>query len=172
MAIKLVKHPQLLLVRQSRTILFHPGHAGLGIDFLRIVRDIGIGQKTPQREGKAAVVHRCIFRILLKPLPRIAKVFAEHVGVRTFGFSRLGNTGNMLEIILRAAGFTQHMHHIQPPAVHVPRCFQPMTNNAVFSSIDLLHQRFGTIVELRQAGIPQPVQRLSVIRETVAVAPR
>ena len=63
MAIELVKHPQLLLVRQSGAIVIHPRHTGLRIDFLRIVGDIGVREKAPQRKGKAAVVHRRIFNV-------------------------------------------------------------------------------------------------------------
>jgi hypothetical protein len=58
-----------------------------GIDMLRIVRDIGIGQESPQREGKAAIVHRRIFGIVLKPLTRITKVLAKDKRLRLGAFA-------------------------------------------------------------------------------------
>lgn len=87
MAVELVKHPQLLLMRQASAIFFHPRHAGFGVDMLRIVRDIGVSEETPQREGEAAIVHRRVFCISLQPLTRVAKVLPEDERFRPSTFA-------------------------------------------------------------------------------------
>lgn len=119
--VQLVKHPQLLLMRQPGAIVIHPGDAGLRVNLLRIVRDIGIGEESPQREGKTAVVHGGIFSVRLEPLAGVAKVLAEDKGFGLRLLRRRGNTGNMAQVVARPAAFTQHMHHVQPPAVDAVR---------------------------------------------------
>ena len=163
MAVELVEHPQLLLMRQPGAIIIHPRHTGLGVYLLRIVGNISIGKETPDREGKAAIVHRRIFGIRLQPLSRIAKMFAKDKGFRLRLFCRLSDAGDMLQVIPRPAAFAQHMHHVQTPAVHAPRRFQPVAYDTVLAGIDLVDQAGRAIVELRQTGIAQPVVRLPLL---------
>ncbi len=73
---------QLLLMRQPGAIIHPRRHTGLGVYFLRIVRDIGIGEESPDREGEAAIVHRRVFGIRLQPLARVAKMFAKDKSFR------------------------------------------------------------------------------------------
>ncbi len=47
MAVELVEHPQLLLMRQPGAIISIPRHTGLGVYFLRIVERIGMA-RNPQ----------------------------------------------------------------------------------------------------------------------------
>ena len=102
-AVELVKHPQLLLMRQASAIVLHPRHAGFGVNMLRIVRDIGVSEEPPQREGEAAIVHRRVFCISLQPLTRVAKVLPEDERFRPGRFCRPGNGGDMLKVIPRPA---------------------------------------------------------------------
>ena len=99
-AIELVKHPQLLLMRQASAIVIHPRGAGFGVNMVRIVGDIGVSGN-PQREGKAAIVHRCIFGIVLQPLARVAKVFAKDKRLRLSRFRRTRDPGHVLKVISR-----------------------------------------------------------------------
>jgi hypothetical protein len=168
-AIQLVKHPQLLLMRQPGAVVLHPRHAGFRVD-IRIVRDIGIGEESPQREGKAAIVHRRIFGIGLQPLTRITKMLAKDKRLRLGDFCRTGDPGDVLNIVTRPARFTEHMHHVQTPAVHVPRRFQPVAHNAVITAVDFIHKRWRLEIQLRQAGVAQPVQRPSFVIKAVPVA--
>ena len=86
-------------------------------------------------------------------------------------FRRFGDPGNVLQIIARPTRFPQHMHHIQPPAVHIPRRFQPVADNTVFPAINFIHQTFRLIIQFRQAGIAQPVERRAIVTKRVPVAP-
>ena len=141
MAIELVKHPQLLLMRQAGAVVLHPRHAGFRVDMIRIVGDIGVGEEPPQREGKAAIVHRSIFRIILQPLARVAKVLAKDERLRPGRLRRARNPGDVLKIIARPARLAEHMHHVQTPAVHIPRCLQPVADDAVLAAVDFIHKR-------------------------------
>lgn len=163
MAVELVEHPQLLLMRQPGAIIIHPRHTGLGVYFLRIVRDIGIGEESPDREGEAAIVHRRVFGIRLQPLARVAKMFAKDKSFRLRLLRRTGNAGDMLQVIPRPAAFAQHMHHVQTPAVHAPWRLQPVAYDTVFTGMNLVDQAGRPIVELRQTGITQPVVRLPLL---------
>lgn len=171
-AIELVKHPQLLLMRQTGAIVLHPRHAGFSVDMIRIVGDVGVSEESPQREGKAAIVHRRIFRIVLQPLARVAKVLAKDERLRLGRFRRARNPGDVLKVIPRPARFTQHMHHVQPPAVHVPRRLQPVSDDAVFAAVDFIHERWRLEIQLRQARVAQPVQRAALLVKAVPVTLR
>ena len=171
-AIELVKHPQLLLMRQPGAVVLHPRHAGFRVDMIRIVGDIGVGKESPQREGKAAIVHRRIFRIVLQPLARVAKVLAKDERLRLGRFCRARNPGDVLKVIPRPARFAEHMHYVQTPAVHIPRRLQPVAHNAVFPAVNLVHKRWRLEIQLRQARVAQPVQRAALLVKAVPVALR
>ncbi len=172
MAIELVKHPQLLLMRQPGAVVLHPRHAGFRVDMIRIVGDIGVGEESPQREGKAAIVHRRIFRIVLQPLARVTKVLAKNERFRLCGFCRARNSGDVLKVIPRPARFAEHMHHVQAPAVHIPRRLQPVSDDAVFAAVDFINERWRLEIQLRQARVAQPVQRAALLVKAVPVALR
>ena len=98
-------------------------------------------------------------------------MFADNIRFRLGFFRRFGDPGNVLHIIARPTRLPQHMHHIQPPAVHIPRRFQPVADNTVFPAINFIHQTFRLIIQLRQAGIAKPVERRAIITKRVPVAP-
>ncbi len=137
---------------------------------LRVVGNIGVSKESPQREGKAAIVHRRIFRVRLQPLARVTKMFAKHERLRLRGFCCTGDPGDVLKVITRPARFTEHMHHVKTPAIHIPWLTQPVAHDAVFTAINLVHQRWRLEIQLRQARIAQPVQRAALLVEAVPVA--
>ncbi|MNC31716.1 hypothetical protein D3C75_800460 [compost metagenome] len=141
MAIELVKHPQLLLMRKPGAILIHPRHAGFGVDMLRIVGNIRVRKESPDRESKTTIVHRRIFGIGLQPLTRIAKMLAQNIRFWLGFFCRFGDTADMQQIILRATRFAEHVHHIKPPTVDAPWFPQPVAHDTVFALVNLVNQR-------------------------------
>ncbi|MNG83992.1 hypothetical protein D3C79_427260 [compost metagenome] len=158
MAVELVKLNQLTAMRQPGTVAVHPLRTVRSVDLHRMMRHVQPGQKSPHRQGKAHIVHRRVFHAGMQPAARIAKVFAQHVGLRVFLFDRLINAGQMPQVTGGTTVFPQHMHHVQPPTVDAVRWAQPMAHHATVATINRLgHLRFGKI-EFRQAGVAFPVQ--------------
>ncbi|MOA69114.1 hypothetical protein D3C78_1971070 [compost metagenome] len=54
----------------------------------------------------------------MQPAPRIAKMLAQYIGLRIFLLNRVINACQMPQVSGGPAVFTQHMHHVQPPAVN------------------------------------------------------
>ncbi|CCJ95608.1 hypothetical protein BN131_3281 [Cronobacter malonaticus 681] len=172
MAVELVKHTQLLLVRERGAILLHPPRAVGGVKLLRLQPVIDTREKAPHRRRKATVVHGRIFHVVLQPLARIAKMFAEDKRLRVYGFGRAGDPLNVAQVCFRAAAFPEHMHHIEPPAVDAPRRFQPVLHHALFARINLVHHARLSEIELRQAVVAEPAEGMTVPGEGVPVARR
>jgi hypothetical protein len=78
----------------------------------------------------------------------------------------------VLKVITRSARFTQHMHHVKTPAVHVPWRLKPVADNAVFTAVDFVDQRRRLEIQLRQAWVAQPVQRVALFIKAVPVTLR
>ena len=99
-------------------------------------------------------------------------MLTEHESVRPLQLRRLGNAGDMAQVIARPALFAQHMHHVQAPAVHAPWRFQPVAHDTIFPAIDFIDQRRRPVVQLRQAGVSQPVVGNALGGKIIPVAPR
>ncbi|CCK16868.1 hypothetical protein BN136_2878 [Cronobacter universalis NCTC 9529] len=159
-------------MRERGAVFIHPAGAVGGVKPLRLKPLIHAREKTPHRRRKTAVVHGRIFRVVLQPLARVAEMFAEDKRLRIHRFGRASDPLNVAQVLFRAAVFTQHMHHIKPPAVDAPGRFQPVLHDALFARVNFLHHaRLGEI-ELRQAVVAEPAESMAIIGKGVPVARR
>ncbi|CCK05787.1 hypothetical protein BN128_4092 [Cronobacter sakazakii 696] len=172
MAVELVKHSQLLLVRERGAILIHPPRTVGGVKLLWLKAVIDARKKAPHRRRKAAVVHSRIFHVVLQPLARVAEMLTEDKCLRVYGFGRAGDPLDVAQVCFRAAVFPEHMHHIEPPAVDAPRRFQPVLHHALFACVNLFHHARLSEIKFRQAVVAEPAEGVTVLGEGVPVARR
>ena len=114
------------------------------------------------RQGEAVVVHGAVFLIALQPARGLGEVLAQHVGVGPCLADGLAHRAHVRRVVPSAGPFAEHVDHVQPPAVHRPRRFQPARQQRILCTVDgLLHAAVGE-VQHRQGGVSFPAQHRAI----------